>query len=126
MDRELEFAIRVRKLCKKYNVLFISDDARQGAGKTGRFLSSERMGPEKKPDMATLGKSVSGGAYPASFVLGTEDVMSLVQPYHSASTFAMAAQANAAVLATLRIMDEEHFVERALNVQAKWREITSN
>jgi acetylornithine/succinyldiaminopimelate/putrescine aminotransferase len=52
--------------------------------------------------------------------------MSLVQPYQSASTFAMAPQANAAVLATLRIMDEEHLVERALYVQVKWREITSN
>lgn len=60
MDRELEFAIRVRKLCKKYNVLFISDDVRQGVGKTGRFLSSEWMGPENKPDIVTLGKSISG------------------------------------------------------------------
>ncbi|KAF5011953.1 hypothetical protein FDECE_1959 [Fusarium decemcellulare] len=126
MDRELGFAIGVRELCRKYNVLFISDDVRQGAGKTGKFLSSDWMGPKNRLDMATLGKSISGGAYPASYVLGTDEVMSLVQPYQSASTFAMAPQANAAVLATLGIMDEEKLVERALYVQAKWRETTSS
>ncbi|KAK7422168.1 hypothetical protein QQZ08_009636 [Neonectria magnoliae] len=124
-EEELEFAKGVRQLCKKYNVLFISDEVRQGAGKTGKFLSSEWMGPENKPDMVTMGKSISGGAYPASFVLGSNEVMTLVKPYQSASSFAMAPQANAAVLATLSVIDEENLIERALMVQAKWKEETS-
>lgn len=84
------------------------------------------MGPENKPDMVTMGKSISGGAYPASFVLGSNEVMTLVKPYQSASTFAMAPQANAAVLATLRAYDEENLVERALHIQTKWKETTSS
>lgn len=124
-EEELKFATEVRQICKKYNVLFISDEVRQGAGKTGKFLSSEWMGPENKPDMVTMGKSISGGAYPASFVLGSNEVMTLVKPYQSASTFAMAPQANAAVLATLEVMDEEKLIERALAIQAKWKEETS-
>ncbi|KPM39584.1 hypothetical protein AK830_g6980 [Neonectria ditissima] len=124
-EEELEFAKGVRQLCKKYNVLFISDEVRQGAGKTGKFLSSEWMGPENKPDMVTMGKSISGGAYPASFVLGSNEAMTLVKPYQSASSFAMAPQANAAVLTTLSVIDDENLIERALVIQAKWKEETS-
>ncbi|KAH7120365.1 pyridoxal phosphate-dependent transferase [Dactylonectria estremocensis] len=124
-EEELDFAKSVRQICKKYNVLFISDEVRQGAGKTGKFLSSEWMGPENKPDMVTMGKSISGGAYPASFVLGSNEVMTLVKPYQSASTFAMAPQANAAVLATLEVIDEEKLIERALYLEAKWKETTA-
>ncbi|KAH6869525.1 pyridoxal phosphate-dependent transferase [Thelonectria olida] len=124
-EEELEFATGVRKVCKKYNVLFISDEVRQGAGKTGKFLSCEWMGPENKPDIVTMGKSISGGAYPASFVLGSNEIMNLVKPYQSASTFAMAPQANAAVLATFQAYDDENLIERALHIQTKWKETTS-
>jgi 4-aminobutyrate aminotransferase-like enzyme len=60
-EEELNFAIGVRQLCKKYNILFIADEVRMGSGKSGKFLCSDWMGPENKPDMVVMGKSITGG-----------------------------------------------------------------
>lgn len=117
---EIDFASGVRQLCKKHNVLFISDEVRMGCGKSGKFLCSDWLGPENKPDLINIGKSITGGAYPASFVLGTNEVMSVVGPYESASTYAGTPMAIALVRATLQIMDEEKIVERAAEMQKKW------
>lgn len=123
-EEELKFAIGVRKLCREYNILFISDEVRQGAGKTGKFLSCEWMGIENKPDMVAMGKSIAGGAYPASYILGNNEVMTLVKPYETVSTFASTPMAVAATWATLHIYDEENLLERALQVETTWKEAT--
>ncbi|KAH8659020.1 ornithine aminotransferase [Ilyonectria robusta] len=125
MDEEISFCIKVRKLCKEYNILFIADEVRMGSCKTGKFLSSDWMGPENKPDMVTLGKSISGGAYPTSYVLGPNEVMSKMKPYHSVSTFSMSAMAVAAVQAALRVYEEENLQQRARDIQQKWVTETS-
>ncbi|GAQ44562.1 hypothetical protein AtubIFM55763_004336 [Aspergillus tubingensis] len=124
-EEELQFAIGVRKLCKKYNVLFIADEVRQGSGKTGKFLCSDWMGPENKPDMVVMGKSITGGAYPASYVLGPNEVMNLVGGYESVATFGMAPAAIAATRAALKIIDEEKLVDRALWIGNIWKKETA-
>ncbi|KAF7557738.1 hypothetical protein G7Z17_g474 [Cylindrodendrum hubeiense] len=125
MEEEINFCIEVRKLCKKYNILFIADEVRMGSCKTGRFLSSDWMGPENKPDMVTLGKSISGGAFPASFVLGPDEVMTKMKPYHSVSTFSMSSMAVAAVQAALKVYEEDNLQQRARDIHAKWAAETS-
>lgn len=77
-EEELNFAIGVRQLCKRYNILFIADEVRMGSGKTGKFLCSDWMGPENKPNMVVMGKSITGGAYPASYIFGNHEVMDLI------------------------------------------------
>lgn len=124
--QELEYATQVRQLCKQYHILFIADEVRMGAAKTGRMLCSDWMGPENKPDMITMGKSISGGAYPASYVLGNNNVMSLVGPYESASTFAMSPMGIAVTQTALQIIDEEKLCERALYIQSQWQKTTAS
>lgn len=51
--------IAVYDLCKKYNILFIADEVRQGAGKTGKFFCHQHLGLDVKPDMMCLGKSMA-------------------------------------------------------------------
>ncbi|KAL4982535.1 pyridoxal phosphate-dependent transferase [Aspergillus falconensis] len=125
-EEEIEFAIGVRQLCKKYDVLFIADEVRMGSGKTGKFLCSDWMGPENKPDMVVMGKSITGGAYPASYIFGTDKVMDLVGGYESVHTFGMAPAAVAATRATLKILDEEQLVERATWLGKIWKEETAD
>lgn len=125
MEEEINFCIEVRKLCKRYNVLFIADEVRMGCCKTGKFLSSDWMGPENKPDMVALGKGISGGAYPASFVLGNDDIMTLIKPCQTGSTYGCTAMAVAAVRAALSVYDEEKLEERARDIHAKWVAETS-
>ncbi|KAF5010809.1 hypothetical protein FDECE_3052 [Fusarium decemcellulare] len=124
-SEEIEFARGVRKLCKRYNVLFISDEVRMGAGKTGRFLCSDWLGSENRPGMAVLGKSITGGVYPASYVVGFNDTMALVEPSQVASTFAMSPAANAATLATLALYQDDALLKRAEAIQVRWSAVTS-
>ncbi|CAG9984523.1 unnamed protein product [Clonostachys byssicola] len=124
-DDEVNFCIKVRQLCKKHNILYIADEIRMGSCKTGKFLSSDWLGPENKPDMVTIGKSISGGAYPASFILGPDEVMGQMKPYHGIHTFAMTSMACATVLAALEVYEEEKLHERALAIQEKWVKETS-
>lgn len=96
-----------------------------GAAKTGRFLSSEWLGPECKPDIITMGKSITGGAFPASYILGTKEVMSLVGPYETASTFAMSPMAVAVTQAALGIIDDENLLQRATSIGKQFEEVAS-
>lgn len=73
-----DYLRRVRDLCTRHNVLFIADDIQGGLGRSGTLLSYESSGI--KPDMVILGKSLSGGFYPISAVLGTREVMDSVDP----------------------------------------------
>ncbi|CAH0028562.1 unnamed protein product [Clonostachys rhizophaga] len=122
---EIDFAKGVRKLCKEYNILFIADEVRMGSGKTGKFLCSEWLGAEHKPDMVVLGKSITGGVFPASYILGYDDTMSLVRPNQVASTYAMGPAANAAALAALRLYADPKILNRAWVIQEAWLETTS-
>ncbi|KXJ87191.1 pyridoxal phosphate-dependent transferase [Microdochium bolleyi] len=124
-QEEIDFAAGVRQLCKKHNALFIADEVRMGSGKTGKFLCSDWLGSDNKPDMVVLGKSISGGAFPASYVLGYNDTMTLVRPNQSASTYAMSPAANASTLAALCLYADPNLLDRARVIQEKWREITS-
>ncbi|RKK79195.1 hypothetical protein BFJ71_g16304 [Fusarium oxysporum] len=127
-EDEIKFAVGVRQLCRKYNVLFIADEVRMGSAKTGKFLCSDWMGPENKPDMVSLGKSITGGSYPASYVLGNDDAMGpdMIKPYETGSTFGMAAAANAATLTALRVYDEENLLQRATEIGSKFAEMTKS
>ncbi|KIM92607.1 hypothetical protein OIDMADRAFT_139383 [Oidiodendron maius Zn] len=124
-EDEIAYATAVRQLCKKYNVLFISDEVRMGSAKTGKFLCSDWLGPENKPDIIALGKSISGGAYPASYILGSNETVGQVEPYESASTFAPTAVGLAAVNAALKIYDEEKLADRSAEMQRIWEAETS-
>ena len=124
-QEEIDFAVRVRQLCAQHNILFIADEVRMGSGKTGKFLCSDWLGPENKPDMVVLGKSISGGAYPASYILGHNDTMALVRPNQVASTYAMGPAANAAALAALRQYSDEHLLGRARAFEKEWLHVTS-
>lgn len=49
----------VRRLCDRYNVLWIADEVQCGVGRTGRFFAFEHEGVV--PDIVTLAKSLGGG-----------------------------------------------------------------
>lgn len=84
-----------------------------GVCRTGRFLSSDYLVQGCKPDMIILGKSITGGVYPASYVLGREDVMSVVGPREIVQTFAFSPMAVAATTAVLDIVDSECLTDKA-------------
>lgn len=69
---------KCREICDKYNVLLIFDEVQTGIGRTGELLSYHSE-DGAKPDIVTLGKSLSGGYYPISATLTTHEVMNCIK-----------------------------------------------
>ena len=65
----------VRKLCDKYNVLFIADEVQTGLCRTGRMLAVDH--DNVRPDILCLGKALSGGTMAISAALADDKVCSL-------------------------------------------------
>ncbi len=61
----------VQELCAANGSLYIADEVQTGLGRTGYLWGVEAFGVE--PDMLVTGKGLSGGIYPMSATLMTED-----------------------------------------------------
>tara|TARA_B100001057_G_scaffold196527_1_gene197266 strand:+ start:46101 stop:47315 length:1215 start_codon:yes stop_codon:yes gene_type:complete len=96
----------VRKICDKYNVLFIADEVQTGIGRTGRLLACDHE--NVKPDILILGKALSGGVYPVSAVLCNDDVMLCIQPGEHGSTFGGNPLACAVAKTALEVVIDEN------------------
>ncbi|KAL3462165.1 pyridoxal phosphate-dependent transferase [Aspergillus heterothallicus] len=106
-----EYLVAVRDLCTKYNVLFIADEIQAGLGRSGLLFSY--MSANIRPDMVVVGKSLSGGLYPISAVLGTKEAMGGIEPGQYGSTFSGNPLASAVALAALNVILDENLCERA-------------
>lgn len=106
-------------LCKKYNVLFIADEIQTGIARTGKMLACDYEGI--KPDMLTLGKAISGGVYPVSAVLASNEVMNVIRPGQHGSTFGGNPMACAIATAALDVVEEENLAEKAFELGILFR-----
>ncbi len=98
-------------ICKKNNILFITDEIQTGLGRTGKLFASEHEGV--RPDITIIGKALSGGFYPVSAVLADEEVLGLFEPGEHGSTFGGSPLAAAIARAALNVICEENLVEKA-------------
>ena len=110
----------VRRLCDKYNVLFIADEVQTGIGRTGKLLASDYE--NAKPDILILGKALSGGVFPVSAVLANNEVMMCIKPGEHGSTFGGNPLACAVAKAALEVIIEEDLAENAFNLGEYFRE----
>ena len=101
----------VRKICDKYNVLFIADEVQTGIGRTGRLHACDHE--NVKPDIIILGKALSGGVYPVSAVLCNDDVMLCIQPGEHGSTFGGNPLACAVAKTALEVVIDENLSDNA-------------
>lgn len=83
------FLQAVRDLCREHNVLLIIDEIQTGFGRTGTLMAYQH--DNIKPDMVVLGKSLTGGMYPMSMVLGSREIMTQIKPGEYVSTLPDAA-----------------------------------
>lgn len=70
----------VRKLCTKYNILWIADEIQTGLCRTGKRLAVDHE--DERPDILILGKALSGGMYPVSGILADDHVSIIVYNYY--------------------------------------------
>jgi ornithine--oxo-acid transaminase len=102
---------QAREICDRHNVLLITDEIQSGLGRTGKLLAAEHEGV--RADMVTIGKALSGGMYPVSAVLADREVLGLFAPGDHGSTYGGNPLACAVAREALRVLVEEHLIERA-------------
>lgn len=110
----------VRKLCTKYNVLFIADEVQTGIGRTGRMLACDFE--DARPDILILGKALSGGVFPVSAVLADDDVMLCIKAGEHGSTFGGNPIACKVAIAALDVVQNENLAENASHLGKLLRE----
>ncbi|MGE5795832.1 MAG: ornithine--oxo-acid transaminase [Ignavibacteria bacterium] len=115
------------ELCKKNNVLFITDEIQTGLGRTGRLFAYEHEGII--PDMVIIGKALSGGCYPVSAVLSSKEILGVFKPGDHGSTFGGNPLGAAIARESLKVIIEEKLAENSLQMgdyfQKKLKEIKS-
>ena len=101
----------LRAWCTEQNVLLIDDEVQAGLGRTGRWFAFEHEGI--RPDALILGKALGGGLLPVSAFCADAKVMDVFTPNSHGSTFGGNALAAAVALEGLRVLEDEHLVERS-------------
>lgn len=106
-----DYLQEIRALCDKHNVLLICDEIQTGIARTGKLLGHYWSGI--RPDMVLLGKTLTGGMYPVSCVLGDDDVILTVEPGTHGSTYGGNPLGAAVAMRALQVVEEDNLVERA-------------
>ncbi|MDZ4821839.1 MAG: ornithine--oxo-acid transaminase [Flavobacteriales bacterium] len=99
------------ELCKSKNVLFIADEIQTGIARTGKMLACDHENVH--PDILILGKALSGGVYPVSAVLCSDEIMMCIKPGEHGSTFGGNPLAAKVAIASLEVVQEEALAENA-------------
>ena len=110
----------IRRLCDKYNVLFIADEVQTGIGRTGKMLATDYE--DARPDILILGKALSGGVLPVSAVLADDEVMMCIKPGEHGSTYGGNPLACVVAKSALEVINDENLVENALQRGYQFRE----
>ena len=105
------YLLEAYNLCKKNNVLFIADEVQTGIGRTGKMLCCDHHG--FKPDILILGKALSGGVFPVSAILASNEVMLTIKPGEHGSTFGGNPVACQVAIASLKVIKKERLAENA-------------
>jgi len=111
-------------LCKQHNALFIADEVQTGIARTGKLLACDY--DEVKPDILILGKALSGGAYPVSAVLSSNEIMEVIQPGQHGSTFGGNPIAAAVAVAALEVVRDEQLAANAYELGDYFRHEMQN
>lgn len=114
---------RIREICDKYEVLFISDEVITGFGRTGKWFGLEHY--KVQPDILQFAKGITSGYVPLGGI-GVSDkiaeVMNSVpasQRWMHAYTYSGHPTCCAVALENIAIIEKERLVERAALQGAK-------
>ena len=113
------YLAEVKKLCTKNNILFLLDEIQTGLGRCGKMFTHEYE--DAKPDGMMLGKALSGGFYPVSALVGTNELLSVFQPGEHGSTFGGNPLGCAVAREALQIITDEDLPGRAFELGIYFR-----
>ncbi|MFH1138214.1 MAG: aminotransferase class III-fold pyridoxal phosphate-dependent enzyme [Pseudomonadota bacterium] len=117
-----EYFKQVRGLCTENGALLILDEVQTGLGRTGKFWAFEHFGII--PDMAVLGKGLSGGLYPITATVLRRPLEAVFHPdpHIHVSTFGGAELGCRTALKVLEISSTPDFLARVVGLSEVFRE----
>ncbi|MFP4578874.1 MAG: aspartate aminotransferase family protein [Coleofasciculus sp.] len=123
---ELEYFLRLRKICDETGILLILDEVQVGMGRTGKYWGYENLGIE--PDIFTSAKGLAGGV-PIGAML-CKQFCNVFQPGDHASTFGGNPLACATALTVAQTLEREGILqnvqERGEQLRTRLRAIAMN
>ena len=110
------FLCQAAELCREQKVLLMLDEIQSGLGRTGKLFAYEHE--QIRPDVLIVGKALAGGFYPVSAVLASNQIMGVYRPGDHGSTFGGNPLGCAVAREALRVLVDEHMVERSAELGA--------
>jgi len=108
------------ELCQQHNVLFIADEVQTGIARTGKLYACQHE--NFQPDILILGKALSGGVFPVSAVLSSDEIILTIKPGEHGSTFGGNPLACEVAMAALNVVIDEQLAEQAERLGQIFRE----
>jgi len=105
------FLKQASEICRENNALLICDEIQSGLGRTGKLFAYEWEGVQ--PDGVIVGKALSGGFYPVSAFLSSEEVMDVFKPGDHGSTFGGNPLGMAVAREAVQVLIDEKLVKQS-------------
>jgi len=105
-----KFYIELKQLCLKNNIVLIFDEMQTGLGRTGKLFYGDHY--QIVPDIITIAKGVAGGL-PAGIVFVSKKILESVKVNDQGSTFGGGPVICAAIVATIKTIEEKHLADNA-------------
>lgn len=109
----------LRRLTDKYGMLLVTDEIQSGIGRTGKFFAIENWDIE--PDIICLAKSLAAGL-PLSAVIVKKEITDSLPGGCIGGTYVGNPIACRAALEVIKIIEEEHLLDRALKIGERLEE----
>jgi len=110
------FLQQAAAMCARERVLMVADEIQTGLGRTGSMLTCQDEGVQ--PDVYILGKALSGGVYPVSAVVSSQEILGVFRPGTHGSTYGGNPLACAVARAALRVIADERLADRSAELGA--------
>jgi len=117
-----EYLRDLRKLCDENEILLIFDEVQTGFGRTGKMFCAEHSGVA--PDIMVLAKSLSGGMYPISCAVFTEEISDflMTHPFIIINSFGGTSLACLVALAAIEYIEKNDLPARAERMGERFME----
>lgn len=122
----------IERICRKYDILLITDEVITGFGRTGEWFGAEYFGI--KPDLMTIAKGLTAGYIPMGGVMVSDRVFDVIAnhgEFYHGYTYSGHPVACAAALATLGILEGENLPGRVKSdigpyMQERWLKLAEH